>query len=99
MAFVRPDASEELTASFTRVTRIGEVRIMLAVTSNRSKLIRGVRRLLVTANVILTSPILVTLMKKALISSETSVLTRATGLTSQKTPFFKHTVAIILQLG
>jgi hypothetical protein len=33
-------------------------------------------------------PILVTLMKKALCSSETSVLTRATRLTSQKTPFF-----------
>jgi hypothetical protein len=37
-----------------------------------------VRRLLVTANVVPTSPILVTLMEEALISSETSVLTRAT---------------------
>jgi hypothetical protein len=35
------------------------------------------RRLLVTANVP-SSPILVTLMKKELLSSETSVLTRAT---------------------
>jgi hypothetical protein len=32
----------------------------------------------VTANVVLSSPILVTLMMEALISSETSVLTRAT---------------------
>jgi hypothetical protein len=37
-----------------------------------------VRRLLVTASVIPSSPILVTLMKEALSSSETSVLTRAT---------------------
>jgi ABC-type multidrug transport system permease subunit len=37
-----------------------------------------VRRLLVTANVVPSSPILVTLMMKALSSSETSVLTRAT---------------------
>jgi hypothetical protein len=36
------------------------------------------RRLLVTANVVPNSPILVTLMKEALGSSETSVLTRAT---------------------
>jgi hypothetical protein len=35
-------------------------------------------RLLVTASVVPSSPILVTLMKEALKSSETSVLTRAT---------------------
>jgi hypothetical protein len=38
---------------------------------------RSVRRLLVTANVP-SSPILVTLMKEALSSSETSILARAT---------------------
>jgi hypothetical protein len=37
-----------------------------------------VRRLLVTANVVLSSPILVILMKEALSSSETSALTRRT---------------------
>jgi hypothetical protein len=37
-----------------------------------------VRRLLVTASVVLSSPILVKLMKEALNSSETSVLARAT---------------------
>jgi hypothetical protein len=37
-----------------------------------------VRRLLVTANVVPGSPILVSLMKEALSSSETSVLTKAT---------------------
>jgi hypothetical protein len=40
--------------------------------------LRRVRRLLVAASVIPSSPILVTLMKEALGSSETSVLTRAT---------------------
>jgi hypothetical protein len=38
-----------------------------------------VRRLLVTANVVPSSPILVTLMKEALSSSVTSVITRAIG--------------------
>jgi hypothetical protein len=37
----------------------------------------SVRRLLVTANVVPISPILVTLMMEGLSSSETSVLTRA----------------------
>jgi hypothetical protein len=40
--------------------------------------LRSVRRLLVTASVVPSSPILVTLMKETLSSSETSVLTRAT---------------------
>jgi hypothetical protein len=40
--------------------------------------LRSVRRLLITASAVPSSPILVTLMKEALSSSETSVLTRAT---------------------
>jgi hypothetical protein len=40
--------------------------------------LRSVRRLLVTASVLPSSPILVTLMREALSSAETSVLTRAT---------------------
>jgi hypothetical protein len=40
--------------------------------------LRSVRRLLVTRGVVPSSPILVSLMKEALSSSETSVLTRAT---------------------
>jgi hypothetical protein len=39
--------------------------------------LRSVRRLLVTASVVPSLPILVTLMKEALSSSETSILTRA----------------------
>jgi hypothetical protein len=44
----------------------------------RTDVLRSVRRLLVTASVVPSSPILGTLMKEALNSSETSVLTRAT---------------------
>jgi hypothetical protein len=81
VALVRTTVSEELSDCFIRVTRIGELGTTLAVTSNRRTL------LLVTASVVLSSPVLVTLMKEALSSSETSVLTTH-GVTSQKTPFF-----------
>jgi hypothetical protein len=64
VALVRTDVSEELSASFIRVIRIGELGTM--------------RQLLVTASIVPNSPILVTMMNEALSSSETSVLTRAT---------------------
>jgi hypothetical protein len=38
LALVRTDVSEELSASSIRVTRIGELGRVLAVTSNRRKL-------------------------------------------------------------
>jgi hypothetical protein len=68
VALVRTDVSEVLNSSFIRVTRLGELGIFL----------RSVRRLLVTPSVFPSSPILVTLMKEALSSSETSVHTRTT---------------------
>jgi hypothetical protein len=74
MTLVRTDVSEECNASIIRIIRISEV-VTLAVTS---KLLHSVRRLLVTANVIPISPILVTLMMEALCTSKASVLTRAT---------------------
>jgi hypothetical protein len=77
VALVRTDVSEELSASFNRVTRIGELGTTLAVTSNRHTLRRNTR-LLVTASVVTSSPILFTLMKEALGSSEMSVLARVT---------------------
>jgi hypothetical protein len=77
VALVRTDVSEDLSASFIRVTSIGELGTMPALTSNRRTLRRSVRRLLDRASVIPSSPILVTLMKEALSSSETLVLTRA----------------------
>jgi hypothetical protein len=64
MALVRTGVSEELSASFIRVTRIVELGITLAVTSS-------------VGCVVPSSPVLVTLME-ALSSSETSVLKRAT---------------------
>jgi hypothetical protein len=80
VALVRTDVSEEPSASFIRVTRIGKLGTTLAATSNRRKLVflRSVRRLLVAASVVPSLPILVTLMKEALRSSETTVLTRDT---------------------
>jgi hypothetical protein len=47
----------------------------------------SVRRLLVTADVVPSLPILVTLMMEALCSSETSVLTRATRRNILETAF------------
>jgi hypothetical protein len=83
VALVITDVSEELSTSFIKVTRIAELGTTLTVTSDRHTLrrntfLRSVRRLLVTANVFHSSQILVTLMMRALSSSETSVLTRAT---------------------
>jgi hypothetical protein len=77
VALVRTDVSQEISASFIWVTRIGELGTTLAVTSNRRTLQRNTRQLLVTASVVPSSQILVTLMKEALSSSETSVLTRS----------------------
>jgi hypothetical protein len=71
VALVRTDVSEELSAFIIRVTRIGELGAILDISSQRASV-------LVTASVVPSSPILVTLMKEALSSSETSVLTRAT---------------------
>jgi hypothetical protein len=69
VTLVRTDVSEELSALFIRVTRIGDKYLVF---------LRSVRRLLVTASVVPSSPILVALRKVALRSSETSVLKRAT---------------------
>jgi hypothetical protein len=59
VTLVRTDVSEEPSALFIRVTRIGELGT-------------------VAASVVPSPPILVTLMKEALGSFETSVLTKAT---------------------
>jgi hypothetical protein len=77
VVLVRTDVSEEPSDSFIRVTRIREL-TTLAATGNRRTFLRSMLRLLVTASVVPSSPILVTLMKEALGFSETSVLTRAT---------------------
>jgi hypothetical protein len=56
----------------------GMLRRVALVRTDVSVFLSSVRRLLVTASVVPSSPILVTLMKEALRSSETSVVTRAT---------------------
>jgi hypothetical protein len=78
VALVRTDISEERSTSIIRMARIGELGTSLPVTINRSTLRAPVDSywLLITANVIPTSPILVTLMMEELRSSETSFLTR-----------------------
>jgi hypothetical protein len=55
VALVGTDVSEERIASIVRVTRIGKLRITLAVTNS-------LLQLLVTANFVPVSMILVTLM-------------------------------------
>jgi hypothetical protein len=65
VALVRTDVSEERSASIIMVTSIGELVFL-----------RSVCQLLVTANVVPSSRILVTLMMVELRSSETSVLTK-----------------------
>jgi hypothetical protein len=67
VALVRTDILKELSASFIRLTRNGE-----------EILLRSMRLLLVTASIVPSSPILVTLLKEALSLFEMSVLTRAT---------------------
>jgi hypothetical protein len=64
VALVRADVLKERNASTIGVTRI----LFLCI----------VRQLLVTANVVPSSPILITLIMEVLCSSKTSVLTRAT---------------------
>jgi hypothetical protein len=79
VAHVRTDVSEELSASFFMVTRIGELGTTPAATSNRRTLRRNTWYfLLVAAGVVPSSPILATLKKETLDSSETSVLKSAT---------------------
>jgi hypothetical protein len=74
--FVRTDVLEELSTSFIRVTRISELGKTLAVTRNRLKLRRNT--LVGRCSVVPSSPILLTLIKEALSSCETSVLTKST---------------------
>jgi hypothetical protein len=71
VALVRTDVSEKPRASFIRVTRIGEFGTTLAALATDARCEE-------IPSVVPSSPILVTLMKEVLGSSETSVLTRAT---------------------
>jgi hypothetical protein len=72
MALARLDVSEKGIVSIIKLKTVSKLGTTLAVTSNR--------RLLVTANVVPNSQILVILMMETLDSSETSVLIRAIRL-------------------
>jgi hypothetical protein len=74
VALVRTDVSEDRSASITRVTRIGSL--------------RNVPRLLVIANVVLSSPIFVTQMMEELRPLKRLLLQEPHGVASQKTAFF-----------
>jgi hypothetical protein len=75
VALGRADVSKEPSASITRVTRIDELGTLAVLVL---VFLRSVSRLLVTASIVPSSPILFTLMMEALDSSGTSVLTRTT---------------------
>jgi hypothetical protein len=89
VALVRNDVSEELSASVIRVTRIGELGTTLAVTINRRTLV------LVTANVVPSSPILLTLVMEAVFPPKRRFLQEPYGVTSQKTPFFNSVYSYV----
>jgi hypothetical protein len=72
VALVRTDVSEEHITSIIRVTGIGELGILAATKAH------WLFQLIVTANVVPSSPILVTLMMGVIRSSKTAVLTRVT---------------------
>jgi hypothetical protein len=78
VALVRTDVSEEPGASLFRETRIGELATDVRCEETPSGISSQLRRSLVAACVVPSSPILVTLMNEEPDSSETSVLTRAT---------------------
>jgi hypothetical protein len=90
MLDLKSNSFSKICISFLKLTTVHELKntVFWDVTPCGSCENRSVRRLLVTANIVPSSPILITLMMEALISSETSFLQEPHGVTFQKTPFF-----------
>jgi hypothetical protein len=82
VALVRTDVSEETSASFIRVTRIGELGTTLTATSNRRALRRNTRRFL-------QEPHGVTSQKTPFFGSRTSSSDTSTQLTYWHIPHLK----------
>jgi hypothetical protein len=83
VAIVRTDVSGERSAFIIKVIRIGQLGTTLTVDSNQRTMRRNI--MLVIANFVPSSPILVILMMEGLRFSKTSVLT---GTKSQGLLFF-----------
>jgi hypothetical protein len=77
MILVRTNVSDELIEFFNSMARISVVVTMSALIAAK-KFLRSGLRLLVTANVVTNSLIVVTLMIEVICSSDLSVLSRAT---------------------
>jgi hypothetical protein len=77
VVLVRTDVLEKRISSIIRATRLAELGTTSAMTSNRSTLSASV---LVSAKIVPSSPVLVTLILEVIGSSETSVLTQDTHL-------------------
>jgi hypothetical protein len=82
VALVRTDVSEKLSASIIRVKTISELETTLAVSSNSKQL------LLVAANLVPSSLILLILIMGAILHPKRLFLQQPHGATSQKSAFF-----------
>jgi hypothetical protein len=92
VTLVRTNVSEELSSSFIRVTRIGELGTTLAATSNRRTLRRNtkgsVRRLLVKLVLFLFQRFWSPWWRRLYDPPKRRSLLQPHSVTSQKTPFF-----------
>jgi hypothetical protein len=96
VALVRIDVSDECSASVIRVTRIGDLGTLEANRKRHVVFLRIVFHLLVTANVVLSVPILLILMMKALDSSETRILARAIRCNNQENNILQIYIKLVL---
>jgi hypothetical protein len=81
VGLVKTNVSDKCIASIIKVKKISELGTTLAWL-----------QLLVPANVVPSSPILVTLMTEVLITSKRRFLQEPHGVTSQNMPFFKYKI-------
>jgi hypothetical protein len=95
VTLLRTDVSEELSASFIRVTSIGELGTMLAVTSNRSTLRRNTGFQLQLA-LFLVHRFLLPWWTRHYVPPKRRFLQEPHGVTSQKTGFILFTIVFLI---